>query len=91
MTDDGLWVTPYERGAPITALLGWHDALKDVTRELESYVSEAGSYRKVTVRGLLDDVPIVAQTVTFQELTGSRTGRVSEAELRRIAKMEEPF
>lgn len=90
MTDDGLWVTPWIRGAPMKALLTWHDAMTDVERETESSGVEGGdSYTKVTVRGLLDDVPVIAQTVTFQAL--STANKISIADLRKAASEEEEF
>lgn len=91
MTEDGLWVSPWVRGAPMTALLGWHEAMTDTEREYETDGVEGGDqFTKVTVRGLLDDVPVIAQAVTFQPVTGSRN-RVSLVELRKLAKGEEPY
>lgn len=90
MTEDGLWVTPYIMGAPMQALLAWHEALKEPERDYEVTTSDAGNYTRVTVRGLLDDVPVIAQTVTFQDVTGQR-GKVSLAELKKLAKNEEPL
>lgn len=86
LTEDGLWVTPWIPGAPLTSILAWHDELREPSREFESM----DGYSKVEVRGFLDDVPIIAQVVTFQELSGRRD-RLSEAELRRAARAEEPF
>lgn len=86
ITQEGLWVMPWILGAPLQAILAWHDALIDPTR---TYIPADG-YTKVEIRGNLDDVPVIAQVVTYQELTG-RNGRLSEAELRRTAKAEEPF
>lgn len=89
MTDDGLWVTPYIMGAPVSAILAWAEVMSEVEREFESYPTGDGNgYTKITVRGLLEDVPVIAQTVTFQDVNGTR-GRVTLAELRRIAKAEE--
>jgi hypothetical protein len=91
MTDDGLWVSPWVRGAPMTALLGWHEEMTETEREYETNGIEGGdSYAKVTVRGLLDDVPVIAQAVTFQPVTGARN-KVSLVELRKLAKVEEPY
>lgn len=83
ITEDGLWVTPWIMGAPITALLTWHDALSDTEREIEG----AETYCKVTVRGLLGDVPVIAQTTTHVQLPGNR---VSAAVLRTAAHDEDP-
>lgn len=87
LTDDGLWVTPFEFGAPITALMGWHSAMTDPTCEFETTAGGAGSYTKITVRGLLDDVQVIAQTVTFRSVDGA-AGTVSVTELQRIAAQE---
>lgn len=92
MAEDGLWVAPYIAGAPMTALLTWNDALRDVERDFESTTGpdKSYSYTKVTIRGFLEDVPVVAQSVTFQDVQGTR-GRISLAELKRVAKTEEPL
>lgn len=87
-TEDALWVNPYVLGAPLTAILGWHDAMREQEREFQLVTNEAGNYTTVTVRGFLEDIPVVAQTVTFQELNGQR-GRITLAELRRAAGAEE--
>lgn len=88
-TEDSLWVSPWLRGAPLTGLLRWHDAMSDVEREVETITTtSAGSYYKVTVRGMLEDLHVVAQTVTFQEMTA---GALTEAELRRAAAQEDPY
>ncbi len=91
LAEDGMWVSPWVRGAPMTALLGWHEEMTDTEREYETNGIEGGdTYVKVTVRGLLDDVPVTAQAVTFQEVTGARN-KVSLVELRKLAKVEEPY
>jgi hypothetical protein len=91
MTADGLWVSPWVRGAPMRALLSWHDEMTETEREYEVNGIEGGdSYVKVTVRGLLDDVPVTAQAVTFQPVTGARN-KVSLVELRKLAKDEMPY
>lgn len=91
MTADGLWVSPWVRGAPMTALLDWHNEMTETEREYETNGIEGGdTYYKITVRGLLDDVPVIAQAVTFQPVTGSRN-RVSLVELRKLAKDEMPY
>lgn len=87
MTEDGLWVTPWLRGAPMTALLAWREVMTDASQEFE--VRPDGMIN-VTIRGLLGDVPVVAQAVTFQELSGSG-GKLALAELRRAASEEEEF
>lgn len=86
VTLDGLWVTPWIHGAPMQALLAWHDVMREPTREYEPHEG----YSKVTVRGYLGDVPVIAQAVTFQTLTG-RTDVLGEAQLRQLAVQEEPF
>jgi len=86
VTEDALWVSPWIAGAPMQAILAWHDVMRDTSREYEA----GEGYCKVTVRGFLEDVPVIAQAVTFQEVTG-RIDRLSEAALRQLAKREEPF
>ena len=86
ITEDGVLVTPWIFGAPITALLTWHDALTDPDRELEV----AESYSRIVVRGLLGDVPMIVHGTTHAQLTGSQS-RISAAALRTAARDEEPF
>lgn len=88
MTEDGLWVTPWILGAPITALLTWHDAMTDVTREVSAV--EGGGYSLICIKGTLDDIPVTAQITTIQDLSGTRTG-ISEGDLRYHARQEEPY
>lgn len=87
MTDDGLWVTPWLRGAPMKALLKWHEAMTEPQREC---LVRPDGVINVTVRGFLDGTPVIAQAVTFQELSAPED-RLSLAELRRAAGEEEEF
>lgn len=86
VTEDGIWVTPWIMGGPLTALLTWHDALTEPDRELEV----AETYSKITVRGLLGDVPVIVTGTTPVQLTGNRA-RISAAALRTAAHDEDPI
>lgn len=85
-TDEALWVTPYVLGSPIRALLTWHDVMTDTERELEPVRGDAGDYCKITVRGLLDGIPVSATSVTFQDL--GTPGRATLEDLRAAAENE---
>lgn len=87
VTEKGLWVSPWILGAPLTALMSWHDAMEDVTREVMSF--EGGPYTVVQINGTLDGVPVTAQTTTIQDLSGTRTA-MSEGDLRYYARQEYP-
>lgn len=87
VTADGVWLTPWIHGAPITAVLAWIDMIDNPEVTSVNY----GEHTSVHAVGLFDAVRLHVSSTTHRLVQTQPDGRVSIDELRRIASEEEAF